>query len=190
VEPSATGAVRLDALLSRSGLALRAVQVVPLTVDEHVRAYLEGKVDAIVTYEPVKSQLKALGARALFSSAEVPGRIVDTLAMHRDRLTPHLRAAGELVGSHFRALGDWAQAPAACAQTMAPRLKLAASDVQAAFAELDLPDLAANRAWLRPDQPSLGLAAARLAGVMLRAGLLAQPAELDDLTDDRFLPSR
>lgn len=187
-EASATGAVMLDALLRHSGLALHQVKVRQMPVDEHLQAYREGKVDALVTYEPVKSALLSLGAVPLFSSADVPGLIVDTLALRRDRLATHPRGLKALLAGHFKALGDWNTSHEACAEQLAPRLRLTPAAVPAAFAELDLPDLAANRAWLSGGQARLLRSATRLQAAMVAAGLLESPGSLDLLAEDAYLP--
>jgi len=188
VEQSATGAVMLDAALARGGLTPADVRLVPMSADEHARAFLGGQVDALVTFEPVRARLLLQGARQLFSSAEVPGLIVDVLALGHAALAPHGDAVRQLVAGIFRARGDWLADPAACAPLLAPRLNLAAADVATAFARLDLPDLAANHRWLDGPAPALHETAARLAGVMRRAKLLA-PAEATADDDARLAAS-
>jgi NitT/TauT family transport system substrate-binding protein len=188
LESSATGAVMLDALLTRSGLSLKDVKIVPLTVDQHFRAYQEGRVDALVTYEPVRSRLKAAGAWLLFSSAEVPGRIVDTLAVRQDVMDTQADALRAMLAGHFRALEDWRRDPLAVAPLMAPRLGLASDDLVVAFTDLDFPDADLNRKWLQASPGWLAASAEQLQTVMHRAGLLARPVVFDGLADPRFLP--
>lgn len=188
LESSATGAVMLDALLTRSGLTLRDVKLVPLTVDQHLRAYQDGQVDALVTYEPVRSRLKAAGAWLLFSSAEVPGSIVDTLAVRRDMLDGQADALRAMLAGHFRALDDWRRDPLAVAPQMAPRLGLPANELVVAFTDLDFPDAGLNRKWLQPAPGWLADTARQLLVVMQRAGLLPSPPSLEGLADPRFLP--
>lgn len=196
VEPGAVGAVMLDAMLTRHGIRAADVQVVPLAIDQHERAFRTGRVEAVVTYEPVKTLLKPLGGRQLFSSAEIPGRIVDTLAVRRSVLAAEAASVRELVAGHFRALGDWTRSPGECAPELAPRLGVAPADVPAAYADLALPDLATNHRWLAQDGAWLRDSAQALLSVMHRDGLLKAEgptdgrlaAALDGLSDGRFLP--
>ena len=188
VEASATGAVMLDALLTRHHMALEDVQPVPLSIDEHAQAFLTGQIDAVVTYEPVRTQLLKAGALPLFSSAEVPGLIIDVLALRPEQLATHTEAARHLVAAHFKALAAWRTRPEQCAPHMAARLRLRPQEVPAAFQDILLPDLAANHRWLAPEHGQLYASARHLAQTMLRAGLLQHPADLNGLADDRLLP--
>ena len=194
VEQSATGALMLDAALAKAGLAVSDVRPVPLAFNQHAQALTEHRVDAVVTFEPACSHLLRAGARRLFSSAEVPGLIVDVLAVRAEALQTHADALRSLVAGVFRARADWLQAPAALAPLLAPRLRLSPAEVVQAFDGLNLPDLAANRQWLDGDPPALQRSAARTAAVMQRAGLLAADADpagtaVDALADPRYLPA-
>jgi NitT/TauT family transport system substrate-binding protein len=187
VEATATGAVMLDALLARHGLTAGDLRIVPLPIDEHEAAWRQGRVDAVVTYEPVKSRLTALGGQLLFSSAEVPGLIVDVLAVRESAETTHAPALRQALVAHFAALALWRQAAGAQAPLLAQRLGLPPAAVPAAFAELELPDVAANRDWLGPPGRLLE-AARRLREIMMRAGLLREAVDVDTLASPRFLP--
>lgn len=187
VEATATGAVMLDALLARHGLKAGELRIVSLPVDEHEAAWRQGRLDAVVTYEPVKSRLTALGGQVLFSSAEVPGLIVDVLAVRESAESTHGPALRQALEAHFAARALWQQDAAAQAPLLAPRLGLPPEAVPAAFAELALPDLAANREWLGPSGRLLE-AARRLREIMMRAGLLREAVDVDTLASPRFLP--
>jgi NitT/TauT family transport system substrate-binding protein len=195
VEQNATGALMLDAALTRGGLYPADVQLVPLDFSEHDRAWRGGGVDALVTCEPIRSQLLRYGARELFSSAQVPGLIVDVLAVRADVVSHQATALRALVAGVFRAQADWQQHSAACAALMSPRLRLLPAEVTQAFSLLTLPDPAANRRWLGGSAPQLHLSAGHLEAVMRRAALLpsgANPLSVADpalaLADPRFLP--
>jgi NitT/TauT family transport system substrate-binding protein len=201
VEQSATGALMLDAALGRAGLRAADVQLVPLAFNEHAQAFQGGRVDALVSAEPVRSLLLGQGARVLFSSAEVPGLIVDVLAVRAEAMAPQADALSALVAGLFRAQADWRRDPAAQAPLMSARLRLPPVALVRAFDGLDLPDLAANRQWLAGDTPTLAQCASRLVGVMQRAALLpadgagatpeASAAAVDRaLVEPRFLPAR
>jgi NitT/TauT family transport system substrate-binding protein len=196
VEHSATGALVLDAALHAGGLAAADVRMVPLSFDEHAAALRAGEVDAVVTFDPVRSQLLADGAQQLFSSAQVPGLIVDVLAVRAEAVHSqgtHLRT---LVAGVLQARSLWQQDSAGSAARMAPRLQLSPAAVVQAFSLVQLPDLAANHRWLGGPRPALMAAAERLQAVMRRAALLpptaqplAGPHADAALADARFLPA-
>jgi len=191
VEQSATGALMLDAALQRAGLGMGDVKLVALASNEHASAFRERKVDALVTFEPMRSLLMQQGARPLFSSAEAPGLIIDVLAMRADVLAAHASAVRALVAGFFQARGDWLRDAAAQAPLIAPRLHLPAADVINAYRLINLPDLASNHAWLAPGDSPLQQSAHRLVQVMRRAGLLPGTADplrsTPALGNDRYL---
>ena len=56
----------LDAMLTAAKLQASDVKLVSLSVNEHLSAYRDKKVDAIVTFEPVRSKLLGLGAKIIY----------------------------------------------------------------------------------------------------------------------------
>ncbi len=98
--------------------------VVPIEAGSHVDAYLQGRVDALVTFEPMRSILLDRGARVLFDSTQIPGEIVDVLAVREDFLERHPERVTELVAGWSRAVAYAKTAPMKAAQLMAPRENL------------------------------------------------------------------
>lgn len=149
---------------------------------QHAQALRNGQVDAVVTFEPVRSQLLADGARLLFSSAAVPGLIIDVLAVRPDLQPGQGDTLRALVAGSLQASGALQRDAAALVSRLAPRLRLPPAAVLDAFSQLELPDLAANRRWLDGPAPALQASAARLLAVMQRAALL--PADTRPLGAD------
>lgn len=187
VEQTAVGAVMLDAALQQAGLAPADVQLVALSVDEHEAAFVAGRVDAVVTYEPTLGRLLAAGASVLFSSRQVPGRVLDVLALRTPFLTSHAAEVAQAVDAHLRARDAFVQAPQAHVGQLAPRLGIEPAAVAEAFRQLDLPDRERNRAWLAGSDDALLRNARLLHGVMSRAGLVQHPFDPAGLFDARFV---
>ena len=188
VEHSAVGAVMLVSALQAAHLPLDAVQLRFVTVDQHESAILAGEVDAIVTYEPVKSRLLTYGLQEVFSSAEIPGRIIDVLAVKRSVAEKNPRAVRHLVKSHFAALQAFRDHSAVHLPFLAQRLGLEVHQVLDAYAELRLPDTEANRQMLSGPIPALKDNTEWLADVMVRNGLLQSVPELGGWITAEFLP--
>ena len=184
VEATAVGALMLDAALHAAGLPLDAVRVVPLAADEHERAFLAGRVEALVTYDPMRQRLLAIGARPLFSSRDSPGLVMDVLAVHRERLGVQRPAVAAAVRAHLAGRQAFVAEPAAHAARLAPRLGLPVAGVPAAFAGLELPDRVRNQALLATGVPA---AASRLHAVMRRSGLVQGAFEASGLVDASFV---
>lgn len=86
IEQSALGAYLLERFLALQGLALSDIRIARVEADRHETYLLAGKADAVITYEPIKSRLLARGYAAIFDSSEIPGEIVDVLAVRAETL--------------------------------------------------------------------------------------------------------
>lgn len=187
VEQTGVGALMLDAALKQAGLAATEVNLVSLTSDQHLAAYRNGEVDALVTFEPIASHVAAAGGRRLFDSGAIPGSIVDVLALSSKALEANPQTARQLVAHYFNALAYLRQNTADAARRIAPRLGLPAAAVEAGYQKIVLPDLPENRLLLEGAPSRLETSAAKLAALMLREKLLARETSVAGLIDARCL---
>lgn len=190
VERGAVGAIMLDAVLQEAGLGINDVIVVETANDAQLDAYQRGQLDALVSYEPVATRLAALGATRLFDSRQIPGRILDVLAMRPGALEQSPAAIRSLLRGHFRAHAEF-QVDPATHEVLARRLGGPADAVPSLYAGIDMPDAARNRALFAQETgklPELTASAQALAKVMQRAGLLQATPDLGRLFDAGFLP--
>lgn len=188
VENAAVGALILDAMLEKAGLDITDIKLVSKTVNEHTLAYTKNQMDAVVTFEPVRSELLQLGAHVLFDSSQIPGRIVDVLAVRADAMDPHRQALKNLVAAHFRALAYQTQHPDEAVRHLAPYLGVREDQVQAQYTGIKIPQLADNYALLATTPAEIKLTAARLAELMLKRNLLHTPINVSQLAEPMFLP--
>lgn len=189
VEEGAVGMMMLQAALERAGLTAQDVQVINLLADDHVTAWKKGEVDAIVTYEPAASQIRDLGAVTLFDSSQIPGAIVDVLAIRTDRLDEAHRVALEhLVSAHFQGLLHFQRNPQDAAFRMASHLGLKPSQVGAAYRGLFLPDVENNYRMLKGAQATLPNSANILVSKMVAQRLLPAHDGLEKLVSADYLP--
>lgn len=188
VETAAVGAVMLDAMLTAAGLAATDVQLVNVSLDESEAAYRNGRVDAVVTFEPARTKLIAQGARVLFDSKSIPGRIMDVLVVRADAVDGHQRSLTALVAAHFKALEYLARQPQDASRQLAPFLGVNADRVLPLYSGLALSTLAENHAQLAGATPGLPRTAAELGALMLRQHLLQTAVSVDRLVEPRFLP--
>ena len=86
-EPATLGAYLLRRALDLAGLAPDAVQAIGMDQVHMEQALADGRIDAAITYPPyAQRMLAASGNRALFSSAAIPGEVVDTISIERSLL--------------------------------------------------------------------------------------------------------
>ncbi len=187
VETSALGTIMLLSALEANGLTMQDVRVRTLTVDDHLAAFQAGEVDALVTFEPVKSQAIAAGGTSIFDSRAIPGRIVDVLAVRSDVGASRPRAVGVLVDAWFAAQSAVARDPAGTAKVMAPRSWVSPDDYRAAVATIRFPDREENRRLLGGASPGLAAPARELAGLLVRGGRLPTEPSVEGLFGGPFV---
>lgn len=187
VEISAVGALMLQALLQRTGLTRDDIQLVNLSVDEHADAFLQKQVDVLVTFEPTRTQLLKAGAHELFNSREIPGKIIDVLAVRKDALAHHAAQIQALLQDYFSARKFMKTSPEQAFHLMAPRLGMSPDSLQAAFTGMHLPDLEENRQWLTSKQ--LEARAQSIATLMQQWQLIRKVPPVDDLANATYLPA-
>lgn len=104
VELGGVGEMLLDQVLMRANLAWDDVTVVDRPADRHLRAWRDGEIDAVVSYEPIATHLREAGAQRLIDSRDFPDMIFDVLAVRRDRLDAVDHVLTDVIRAHFRGL--------------------------------------------------------------------------------------
>jgi NitT/TauT family transport system substrate-binding protein len=189
-EPGSVGELMLVESLRAAGLTKEEVTLVMIPITQQREAWSRDQVDAVVTFEPVGSQLLAQGALNLFDSRQIPNTIVDVLAIRSDRLDrSHGRAIRHLLAAHFRALTHLNRNPQDAAYRMAPHLGLPASNFLSAYKGLLLPDAAHNYRLLAGASPELLASARKLSAILVKSGLLNRDDSLTTLICADFLPT-
>jgi NitT/TauT family transport system substrate-binding protein len=96
LEKTALGALMLEHLLKAGGLTLDQVETLQVETAMHDDVLANGRVDAVITFEPMKSHLLNQGFHSLFDSSQMPGEVVDVLVVKAEiepgRTVPLLQA--------------------------------------------------------------------------------------------------
>lgn len=188
-EHGAVGQLLVSKALDKVGLSLADIEAVDLTMNAQLAAWEAGLVDAVASYEPTASRLRAAGALAIFDSSEIPMAILDVLAFRADRLNARTdTAVRHLIAAHFRALSHLNDNPEDAAFRMAVRLGLPPDRVLPAFRGLVLPDVTNNYRLLQGAQAPLLESSRELVEFKLATGMLSVPQSLDDLIEADYLP--
>lgn len=187
VESTAAGAYFLTRALESAGLGSSDIEILNIGAETQEQAYREGRIDALVTYEPMRTRLLKLGARELFSSKQMPGEIVDVLVARGATVDARPDTLNALVRGWFRAVAYAAARPDASARQVAPQIGLTVEDYRYAVAGMRFPTLAENCSLLGGRERVLRETAARLHAVMLKSGLLSGTAPSAELFDARVI---
>lgn len=186
-ETTALGAYMLFRALETAGMKPADVVAVSLPIDEHERAFKDGQVDAVVTFEPVKTRLLAAGARQLFDSSMIPGEVVDVLVVRTGALQTHSRQIDAAVRGWFRALAALDKDRRGSAQIMARRERVSADEFVAALDGVRFPDLEENRTLLAGGSTGLVRTAERLQAVMRQSKLLQREVAIAPIFDGSYV---
>ncbi|MHA3885659.1 ABC transporter substrate-binding protein [Stutzerimonas degradans] len=177
VENTALGAFFLERLLDQAQLSIDDVTVVSLPVHEHVEAFREGKVDAVITFASEGPALERHGARRLFDSRQLPGEIVDVLVVDRRHVSTERRL--QLKALWLTSLRTWQENRAETDPRLQARLGLSAEAMQVTLAGVVMGDAALNRQWL--DSGQLLRSVQHLSDYLSERGLLANPRPAQQL---------
>jgi len=148
VEKTALGAYVLSRALELNGMAAGDVLTKHLEHAFHDQAFTSKEIDAVVTFEPVKTRLVNSGANIVFDSSMMPDEIVDVLVVRGDILDEHSADIASLVETWFTTLEYFKKNPDRSAQLMAPRLAIEPADVLASYDGLVLPGKRENQVLL------------------------------------------
>jgi NitT/TauT family transport system substrate-binding protein len=84
--------------LSRNGMSMQDVKIVNLSAGDAAAAFMSGRADAAVVWNPWVSRIETSGkGHALFTSKDMPGLVPDLLVAHENALSNKAKRA-ELVG--------------------------------------------------------------------------------------------
>lgn len=180
VEDTALGAYFLSRALEQAQIEATTVQIVPMEIDKHERAFLSREVDVIVTFEPVKSKLLKNQARLLFDSTQIPNEIVDVLVVNKPYLQVNPDAVQHLIRQWFLALDYMHNQPDAASYRISKRLNITQEEVKTAYLGLILPNREQNTRLFHPDLPgSLHDTSKKLSDSMLQKQLLSHPLNIN-----------
>lgn len=187
LESNALGGYVLTRILENANLSLEDIEVVSLGVSEHEEAYKQNLVDAVITFEPVRSNLLKEGATILFDSTQIPKEIVDVLVTSQDTIDNRPEALEKLVKGWFRSLEYNSENQQAAAEVMAVREQINPEQFIESLELLIIPDLETNIALLSKNDPSLIDSVEQLQKVMLNERLLSQEVSLEPLFSPQII---
>lgn len=189
VEGNALGAYMLTRALEINKLPIGGLNIINLEVDEHEAAFVSGQLDAVVTFEPVRTRLLANGAHEIFSSREIPGEIVDVIVVRAESVAPLGKQITDLVRGWFQAVRYLEDEPEAAAGIIDLRLKIGPEKVIKAYEGLTIPTGADNILFLTRHgdvPPALDVAVRRLYDVMVTHGLIRKDMQIGELYLDEI----
>lgn len=179
VESSALGAFVLSRALALNGMQASDVNVVHLESNEQLSAFEKGQVDGAVTFDPYRGQFLRAGAKILFDSTQIPGEIVDLLAVRATVLEKRPKAIQALLTGWFAALDYMNADPRDAARRMGIRQQTTGEQFLEAQRGLHVPTREENLRMLGGSTPELTVTGRRLMALMVEAKLLRSGLEIE-----------
>jgi NitT/TauT family transport system substrate-binding protein len=181
VESGALGAFVLSRALALNGMSANDVKVVHMESNEQPSAFESGQVDAAVTFDPYRAQLLLAGGRMLFDSTQIPGEIVDLLAVRATALENQPKAVQSLLVGWFKAIDYLAREPTDAARRMGIRQQTTGERYLAGLKGLHIPTREENLQLIGGTAPELVPSGRRLMNLMLEAKLLPVGLKIEEV---------
>jgi NitT/TauT family transport system substrate-binding protein len=186
LEEGAVGALMLKHLLQAGGLQQSDVSLIQVEAARSVAILASGRADAVITFEPMKSLLLAAGYRVIFDSRQMPGQIVDVLAVTAAAWSGRRAQVLELLAGWEGGRRLLAEEPQVAAAQLAPGTSLTPEQYLATLQGLNFMTLADSALWLTGRPAPLEQHAASLAQTLQDMGLIRRPPDWPALLDGRL----
>jgi len=181
VESSAVGAYVVTRALELNEMALDDVEIKNISPSAHEDAYKNGVVDAVVTFEPMRTRLLNAGAHEVFSSRQIPGEIVDVLVVRESYLAQQPERIKKLINTWFDTLDFMQQQRKEAMAVIAKRLLLEPAKAEALYYGLTLPSRVENQRLLGGPSSALAETIGKLESTMLKRKLLQRDVDVSQL---------
>jgi NitT/TauT family transport system substrate-binding protein len=179
VESSALGAFVLSRALALNGMQASDVNVVHLESNEQPSAFEKGQVDAAVTFDPYRAQFLRAGGKTLFDSTQIPGEIVDLLAVRSTVIEKQPKTVQALLTGWFGAIDYMNSDPKDAARRMGIRQQTSGEQFLEAQQGLHVPSREENLRMIGGPTPELAVTGRRLMALMVDAKLLRSELEIE-----------
>jgi NitT/TauT family transport system substrate-binding protein len=178
-ETTGLGAYVLSRALELSGMTREDVEILPLEFSEQESAFERGSVDAVVTYEPLRTKLTNAGAQQLFDSTQIPGEIVDVLVIRKSYLEGSPDTEHLLFQAFYRSQRYAQDHPAEFLRIASAREGVTPEEFRRSMTLLRVPDAAEGPAMFAGTPSTLQKQAKSLADLMIDKKLLRGPVDVD-----------
>lgn len=182
VEPGTLNTLILARALEQQGLDLAQVTLTSVPQGQMLEALQQGRVDAVVSYPPFSLEiLKQPQFQKIFSTREIPGEIIDIVAVDASVLAKRKADVQAMLRGLEAAHHYTRQNPQQAYAIMAARERISPDDFRAAVEnDLKLLRAADQAAYFGPDQRLLR-SLQHIQRVLLHSQELTQPTDLNAL---------
>lgn len=131
--------------LEKTGVSQADVKITSMSADDAGAAFVAGKVDAAVTWEPWITKATKNGGHVIFSSASVPDTITNSVAVHRSKLGSGSDAYGKFIAAIDQGVRTLRSEPEKAYPIIGKYLNASPEDVKGMLGGDKIYDLADNK---------------------------------------------
>ena len=191
LESSALGAFFISrAVDSSPDISLQDLIIVPKLYDQHFTSFISGDVDAIVTFEPVKSMILEKKGHVIFDSTAIDNEIVDVLITKHSLTEKRPKEIKALVAGYFNTLDFIKKHPDKSFSKMAKFEDVRISSFSKSLSGIRVPDKTENFALLSGESPALISTINKLQNFLYKNKIINNNIDAAMLVTDTFLPER
>ena len=187
LDKSSTSYFFFLSVLEKNGVKEEEVRIEEMGASDAGAAFVAGKVDAAVTWEPwLTNAGQREGGHVLVSSRDMPGTIVDVFVMNDNFIAKHPEAPAKMARAWFKAI-DWYKAnPQKGDEIMGKAFGLSAGEVTDMAKGVTFMGAAENLAFVKPGQGLFELAD-RAIRFWKAKGIIEKDVSAADFVTDRYV---
>ncbi|PZN76970.1 MAG: hypothetical protein DM484_15590 [Candidatus Methylumidiphilus alinenensis] len=180
----------LRSLLRNHKVSINDMETLDMETSQAGAAFLAGRVDAAVVWEPWLTKAKeGGGGHVLVSTREYPDLIVDVLSFNKSVVSQHPEDVQKIVDAVFKAIEFCKQNPEKANQIMAPHFQVSTEKFAAILGGISFTDQRRNQVFFDPSHKEGTIfAVTEMASVIWQeAGAIRQPISPKSIISSDFI---
>ncbi|BDX04943.1 ABC transporter substrate-binding protein [Planctobacterium marinum] len=163
-------------------------EIVPVHLNQQQREFTQGNLDALVTFDPIKTHLLELGANQLFSSQMIPGEIVDVLVVKKSTYAEHEAQYRAILTGYLSAVQLIEARDQRAVELLVKRTGVTQAEMLSMLENIHIPDIEEVRTMLYSDKPSLKAQIQQLSEYLTEQGEITSPVASNSLMPSFDIP--
>ena len=189
VESTALGIYMIHrAIQNTPNINIEDIDIEYFVYSEHYKALKNNLVDAVVTFEPVKTKLLNLGANIIFDSTQIQNEIFDVMVVKEKTIKTHKKELNSFVKGWFKSLKYIENNYDKATKRMAKYENITSTEFKVALKGIKIPSLKDNKQLLNKNNPTILKSMENIENFLLNNKQIKEKnIDLKEIFTDRFL---
>ena len=185
VESSALGAFMISRAVDLTpNLKMNDLKIINLGYEHQEAEFKKGNVDAVVTFEPVKTNLLQGNAHVIFDSTQIPGEILDVMVVKEKTILTKKTALQSLVNGWYKSIEYISNNQDKSLQKMAKYEHISYQEFKTAYNGIKVPSLIENSKFYKD---KLDDTIIKINAILLEKKLITKSIIPKNIYTDQFL---